>query len=137
MAKRAGVKAKAVASLAEADAIATIAVKDLKAARSFYERTMGLEVESTEEDQALEFRSGGSRLYVYVSQFAGTNRATTATWKVDDVDEVVRELKAKGIGFERYEMPDARHEGDVHVFGEARAAWFKDPDGNILAVFSR
>jgi hypothetical protein len=48
----------------------------------------------------------------------------------------VRALKGKGITFEHYEFPDVRHEGDVHVMGDMRAAWFKDPDGNILALVS-
>jgi hypothetical protein len=49
----------------------------------------------------------------------------------------VRTLKAKGVTFERYDMPNTRHEGDVHVAGDMRVAWFKDPDGNILSVASR
>ena len=53
-----------------------------------------------------------------------------------DLDRAVRDLKARGIAFERYEFPDVKHDGDVHVMGDTRAAWFKDPDGNILALVS-
>jgi hypothetical protein len=59
------------------------------------------------------------------------------TWSVDDVDAEVKELKKKGVAFEHYEMPGSTLEGDVHVFGDMRVAWFKDPDGNILNLINR
>jgi len=120
--------------LADNDAIATVAVKDLETARKFYANTLGLKEVANEGGEAIVFKSGKSTLNVYRSRYAGTNQATAMTWAVDDVDGTVRELKAKGIKLERYDMPDVKMEGDVHVFGETRAAWFKDPDGNILAV---
>jgi hypothetical protein len=74
---------------------------------------------------------------VYRSRFAGTNQATALTWAVDDVEEVVRTLKAKGVEFEHYDLPETRREGDLHISGEITVAWFKDPDGNILSVVNR
>jgi hypothetical protein len=60
------------------------------------------------------------------------------TWNVgDQVDSVVRDLKSKGVAFEHYELPMMKHEGDVHVAGGTRAAWFKDPDGNIHSLVNR
>lgn len=47
-----------------------------------------------------------------------------------------RELKDKGVAFEHYDFPGMVLEGDVHVMGELKAAWFKDPDGNILAIMN-
>ena len=121
--------------LKDHDAIATIAVKDLGRARKFYENTLGLEVESSEEMEVFTCKSGGSKLFVYESQYAGTNQATAATWVLgEDVQEVARALKAKGVAFEHYDFPDTTREGDVHVMGDVRAAWFKDPDGNILSI---
>ena len=122
--------------LGEKDAIATIAVKDLEAAKKFYEGTLGLKQVDAEGSEALTYQSGSSKVFVYKSRYAGTNQATAATWVVDDVDAVVKGLKAKGVTFERYDLPDMSHEGDVHVAGEMRAAWLKDPDGNILALVS-
>ncbi|MGH7726928.1 MAG: VOC family protein [Candidatus Eiseniibacteriota bacterium] len=114
---------------------ATIAVRDLSAARKFYEGTLGFRPVETEGDEGVIYGSGASKFFVYRSQFAGTNRATAATWMVgDEVDEIVRALKSKGVRFEHYDFPDARLEGDVHVMGDMRNAWFKDPDGNILSV---
>lgn len=123
--------------LKDADAIATLAVKDIATAKRFYGETLGLEVESSGQDQVLTFKSGRSKLLVYQSQFAGTNQATGCNWAVDDVDGEVAALKSKGVTFERYEIPGVKHEGDVHVFGDFRTAWFKDPDGNILSLVKR
>ena len=117
------------------DAVATIAVKDTKAARNFYEKTLGFKPERSEEG-VLVYGSGRSKLFVYQSDFAGTNKATAATWVLPDVDGTVRDLKTKGVRFEHYDMPGMTRKGDVHVAGEMKAAWFKDPDGNILAIVS-
>jgi len=119
------------------DAIATIAVKDIDAAKHFYAEVLGLQTEPSKEGEVLTFKSGKSKLLVYKSQFAGTNQATAATWTVDNVDSTVASLRAKGVAFEHYEFPGGKLEGDVHVFGPHRAAWLKDPDGNILSIVNR
>jgi catechol 2,3-dioxygenase-like lactoylglutathione lyase family enzyme len=122
--------------IGEHEAVATIAVKDTSAARKFYEGKLGLKPEDVRDEDVVTYGSGDSRIFVYKSQFAGTNKATSATWTVDDVDGLARELKSKGVPFERYDLPGMTHEGDVHVAGKMRAAWFKDPDGNILSIVS-
>lgn len=123
--------------LGDNDAMATIAVKNLKAARKFYEGKLGFKVVHTEGDQAVAYKSGSSQVLVYQSQFAGTNKATAATWMVGDVEGLVKDLKAKGVTFEHYDFPGMTRKGDVHVAGSLKNAWFKDPDGNILAVVSK
>lgn len=120
--------------LGDVDAIVTLAVQDLDAAKDFYEGTLGLQPVPSDEPEMLAYKSGNTPVMVYRSQYAGTNRATGATWVVDDVDEVVRGLQAKGVAFERYDLPETTHDGDVHVAGELRVAWLKDPDGNILSL---
>lgn len=120
--------------LGDTDAIATIPVKNLDAASKFYEGELGLQRGPSEEESVLTYKSGNSVILVYESQYAGTNQGTAVTWVVDDVDGLVHDLKAKGVTFERYEMPDVSMEGDVHVWGRRRNAWMKDPDGNILAI---
>ena len=137
MARRASAKAKAGATLGEIAPTATCAVKNLKKARKFYEETLGLKPASGENEEAVNYTTGDSQLLVYESRYAGTNKATAATWATDDVDGLVGVLKARGVSFERYDMPDVEHDGDIHVFGDFRAAWFKDPDGNIHAIISR
>ena len=122
--------------LGDYDAMATIAVKNLKAARKFYEGTLGFKAVHTEGEEAVTYKSGNSQLLVYHSQYAGTNKATAATWMVDDVEKLAKDLKAKGISFEHYDFPGMTRKGDVHLAGKLKNAWFKDPDGNIIALVS-
>jgi catechol 2,3-dioxygenase-like lactoylglutathione lyase family enzyme len=121
--------------LENTDAAANVAVRNLSAARKFYEGTLGLEKVDEEGDDVVVYRSGHSRIIVYRSQFAGTNRATNVTWSVgDDVEGLVSKLKSKGVAFEHYDLPDSQRKGDVHIGGRMKVAWFKDPDGNILCI---
>jgi catechol 2,3-dioxygenase-like lactoylglutathione lyase family enzyme len=123
--------------LVDKDVAANLAVKDLKAAKKFYEGTLGLKPVGREGDHLIAYRSGASTLLVYKSQYAGTNKATAVTWSVgDEVEEIVRGLKAKGVTFEHYELPGMTRKGDIHVADGMKAAWFKDPDGNILSIVS-
>ena len=71
---------------------------------------------------------------MYLSPGAGTSKASCAFWSVDDVEKEVDELKDRGVTFERYDIPGLSVEGEIATGGGAKAAWFKDPDGNILAL---
>jgi len=124
--------------LGNIDASANLAVRDLTAARNFYEGTLGLTEIDSMGDELIVYRSGNTTLNVYTSKQAGTNKATAVTWAVgDQVEDFVRALKAKGVAFEHYDMPDTTLEGDIHVAGDMKVAWFKDPDGNILNIVNR
>jgi catechol 2,3-dioxygenase-like lactoylglutathione lyase family enzyme len=127
--------------LGDKSAVATLAVKDMDAARRFYEETLGLPpIEgSTPDAGAIVYRSGGSAVLVYESRYAGTNQATAASWAVgDDFDALVAGLKDKGVSFEHYDdLPDTTREGDVHITGDFKSVWFKDPDGNILNLVNQ
>jgi catechol 2,3-dioxygenase-like lactoylglutathione lyase family enzyme len=121
--------------LAEKDAMATVAVKDLKAARKFYVGTLGLVPVGPEDAEVAVLRSGTSSIVVYQSEFAGTNKATSITWGVgEELERIVERLKQAGVAFEHYELPGADRKGDIHIFGGFQAAWFKDPEGNILHI---
>ena len=123
--------------LKDKDAHATVAVKDLDAARGFYGGTLGLEELGPQNSEVVTYRSGRSKLLVYRSDYAGTNQATAVNWAVgDDVAELARALAAKGVRFERYPSEEMTLEGDVHVMGDFRVAWFRDPDDNILSLVS-
>jgi catechol 2,3-dioxygenase-like lactoylglutathione lyase family enzyme len=123
--------------LGNKDAAANIAVKSLETARKFYESTLGLKQVGAEGNEVIVYRSGNARLLVYRSDYAGTNKATTATWTVgDDLENIASGLKAKGVKFEHYDMPGLTRNGDIHSAGKMRTAWFKDPDGNILCIVS-
>ena len=119
--------------LSDKDAVATVAVKSLESARKFYEQTLGL-TKVMENTEVLAFKSGRSTLFVYRSQFAGTNKATAVTWVTDEVEDVVKTLKSRGVSFEHYDLPGMTRQGDLHVAGTMKTAWFKDPDGNILSL---
>jgi catechol 2,3-dioxygenase-like lactoylglutathione lyase family enzyme len=127
--------------LGDKNAAATLPVKDMDAARDFYENTLGLtRIENGPEDpEGVLYRSGGSAVLVYRSSYAGTNQATAATWAVgDDFDSLVEGLRGKGVTFERYDdLPGTTREGDVHLMGDLKAVWFKDPDGNILNLVNQ
>ena len=121
--------------LGNRDAYANVAVKDLERARRFYEGTLGLEPVGRQGEHLVAYRSGASTLLVYKSQFAGTNKATAVTWNVgEELEAIVRTLKSKGVQFEHYDLPGMTRKGDVHAAGSMKAAWFKDPDGNILSL---
>lgn len=123
--------------LANLDATATVGVRDIAAAREFYGNVLGLEPVNDEGDSAemVLYRSGNTRVLVYRSAFAGTNQATAITWDVgDQLVDIVDALKAKGVRFEHYDMDGMRREGDIHITGQMKIVWLKDPDGNILNI---
>jgi catechol 2,3-dioxygenase-like lactoylglutathione lyase family enzyme len=122
--------------LGDNDVIATVAVKDLAVARKFYEGTLGLKVADDSGSEAITFASGNSKLMVYRSQYAGTNKATALNWNVggSSIDKTVAALGEKGVAFEHYDFPGSTRVGDVHIMGPMKSAWFKDPDGNIIAL---
>jgi len=124
--------------LGDIDAAANIAVKNLDAAKKFYEDTLGLKQVGAEGQELIVFRSGTSTIYIYESQYAVTTQATAITWMVgEDIENVIRRLKDKGVTFEHYDIPDMTRQGDVHVGGNMKVAWFKDLDGNLLNLASR
>jgi catechol 2,3-dioxygenase-like lactoylglutathione lyase family enzyme len=123
--------------LANNDAVAMIAVKDVAVAGKFYEEVLGLEKLDSPEEQVLLFRSGASMLNVYQSEYAGTNKATYVMWQVgSELEAIAARLKAKGVPFKHYDMPGLARDGDIHVGARMKVAWFTDPDGNILSIVS-
>ncbi len=88
-------------------------------------------------DDVLSFKTGGSTLVVYKSGSAGTNKANAVVWSVgSDFDTVIDELRGNGVTFEEYPDMGMEIRDGVHLAGDFKAAWFKDPDGNILHVNS-
>jgi catechol 2,3-dioxygenase-like lactoylglutathione lyase family enzyme len=123
--------------LADHDVAATLAVPEIGPARSFYEEALGLQP-VLEFPDAVVYTAGNSRLMVYRSDFAGTNRATGATWAVgDELEPIVQDLRTKGVAFEHYDLPGTTRDGDIHEMGGMRGVWFKDPDGNIIGLVNQ
>jgi catechol 2,3-dioxygenase-like lactoylglutathione lyase family enzyme len=119
--------------LSDNEAVATVAVKNLDHAKTFYEKTLGL-TKVMENEEVLAFKTGISTLFVYRSEYAGTNKATAVTWVTEEVEDLVKTLKGRGVSFEHYDLPNMTRQGDLHVAGAMKAAWFKDPDGNIFSL---
>jgi len=123
-------------SLIEAQVRATIAVTDMSTAREFYEGVLGLKPLDGDDgmDGVRIYRCAeNSLLQVYASEHAGGVTATAASWSTPDFEPVIEELRSRGVAFEPSEDPAADKDG-VHTFGEHKVAWFKDPDGNTIAV---
>ena len=116
---------------------AIVAVSDLDRARAFYQDTLGLDRAGGEGDDPLVFQTGDTSLVVYPSEFAGTNQANAVVWGVgDELEAIVADLRGKGVVFERYDFEGSTFRDGIHHMGDFRAAWFKDPDGNILHINS-
>jgi catechol 2,3-dioxygenase-like lactoylglutathione lyase family enzyme len=121
--------------LAKHRVITTIAVHDIQNALDFYGSILGLK--RVEENKAgYLFESGGGLIGLHQSPTAGSGQGTCAWWIVDDVDKIVKKLKSRGVTFEtNYDLPRTKRKGDIYLMSDTkRAAWFKDPDGNILGI---
>jgi catechol 2,3-dioxygenase-like lactoylglutathione lyase family enzyme len=117
---------------------AIVAASDMTKAKEFYEGALGLSGGPVTQDGGITYECGeGTLIHVYPSDQAGQSGATVAAWATQDVDGTVDELASKGVQFEQYDMdPIKTNEKGIAEFGGDRIAWFKDPDGNILAVGS-
>ena len=126
--------------LGGAGIVAIVPVSDVEAAIRFYGETLGLELQERRDDlpenREAEFRAGQGTLLVYESVGAGKSRHTIAGFRVDDLDEVVGRLRERGVEFEEYDLPQMKTEGGIAAVGDVRAAWCRDPDGNLLALES-
>ena len=112
-------------------------VSDLARAREFYEGTLGFKPsDPIGEDMVAYELGGGTGLMVYVSDHAGTNKATLAGFDVPNFDAMFAELSDRGVEFERFEDESGattNEEGIIDA-GDYRVAFFKDPDGNIFSI---
>ena len=120
---------------------AIVPVSDLDAAISFYEQSLGLTLAERREELAENpeayFTVGEADLVLYVSVGAGQSRHTLVGFQVDDIERTVKSLRDNGVTFEEYDLPGLKTEDGIAAMGDSKAAWFKDPDGNILAIESR
>ncbi len=113
---------------------AYIPAKDLARARQFYEQKVGLKpTQEINGGVAYEF-AGGTAAFLYPTANAGTSQASQAFWDVKDLEAEVAELKRRGVKFEEYDVPGMKTVNSIATGGGAKAAWFKDSEGNIMAV---
>ena len=109
---------------------------DVARARDFYEKKLGLKAKQEVAGGIVYEFAKGTAAFLYQTPNAGTSKASQAFWDVSDVERTVMALRERGVAFEKYEeLPGERScDGYVVEAGGAKAAWFKDPDGNILAI---
>ena len=115
---------------------AYIPVSNLSRARKFYEESLGLKPKEAYAGGVV-YECGGAEVFMYPTSNAGTSKASQAFWQVDDVEAEVAELKARGVKFEEYDMPGVTMKNSIATGGGAKTAWFKDTEGNIMAVSQR
>src|SRR5262245_29477983 len=114
---------------------AYIPAKDLARARAFYEGKLGFKPTEQLNGGVVYAFAHETACFLYPTPNAGTSKASQAFWEVDDIEREVKELKSRGVQFEHYDMPGmAADANDIVTAGGAKAAWFKDSEGNIMAV---
>ena len=113
---------------------AYLPAKDVNRARQFYEKKLGFKPKRETAGGVVYEFAGATACFLYPTPNAGTSRASQAFWQVEDVEREVAELKSKGVVFEEYDMPGLKTENGIATGGGAKAAWFKDTEGNILAI---
>ena len=120
--------------LRNAPVVPYIPASDIRRAREFYEQKVGL-VPKVENGDDVVYECGeGSWIYLYQSSGAGTSQASQAFWQVRDVEAEVKELQGRGVVFEEYDVPGMKTVNGIATGGGAKAAWFKDSEGNIMAI---
>ncbi len=120
--------------LADAMVAPTLPAVDLKRARRFYEATLGLKVIKEDPSPGIMVQCGnGTMLYIY-ERAATRADHTVAVFAVDDFDAEMLALQRKGVKFEEYNLPGLKTEHGVATVGGNKTAWFKDTEGNILAL---
>jgi catechol 2,3-dioxygenase-like lactoylglutathione lyase family enzyme len=119
---------------------AIVPVSDIEAAIEFYEARLGLRLDERRDDlptnREAHLSGASGNFLLYESVGAGKSRHTVAAFRVDDLDAVVPGLRNRGVVFEEYDLPDLKTVDGIASVGDVRAAWCKDPDGNILAFES-
>src|SRR6476620_8090885 len=112
---------------------AYIPARDLDRARQFYEGKLGLKAKEVMNGGVVYEFGEGTACFLYPTPNAGTSQTSQAFWSVRDVDSLIRELQQRGVVFDDYAMPGERSPAGAVIAGGAKAAWFKDSEGNILA----
>ena len=112
---------------------ATLAVSDMERAKAWYAEKLGLKPVA-EDMVGATYETGGTQFMLFPTSYAGTAKNTVMEWTVDDVAKTAEHLKDQGVVFDTFEMEGVTWEGDVALMGGRKGAWFKDSEGNILAI---
>jgi predicted enzyme related to lactoylglutathione lyase len=113
---------------------AYIPARDLERARQFYEGKLGFVPKQESNGGVVYEFAGGTACFLYPTPHAGTSQASQAFWDVADVDKEITELRDRGVVFEDFDLPGERSAAGAVTAGGAKAAWFRDSEGNIMAL---
>ena len=116
---------------------ATIPASDMDRATAWYREKLGLEPAETNPGGATYRCGAGTEFSLYPSQFAGTGQQTVMGWETSDIEADMADLREHGVTFEEYDMPQLKTENGVASIDGSRACWFKDSEGNTLALFEQ
>jgi catechol 2,3-dioxygenase-like lactoylglutathione lyase family enzyme len=120
--------------LAELPIHTALPVIDIDRAKRFYADKLGLVPEAELPDGLFYRCAAATRFLLYPSQEPSTGTHTQMTWNTDDIEAEVAALQARGVVFEEYNTPELKTVNGVATIAESKGAWFKDSEGNLLAL---
>ncbi len=124
-----------VTTLANALVCANVPTSDLQRARHFYEETLGLKAAISDERRGVYYQAGGGTMLNLYERQHTTAEHSVATFLVENLEDVMSDLRSRGVSFEEYDLPDLKTENGVYSDQTGfKVSWFKDPDGNILGI---
>ena len=121
-------------TLAQSQVTCMLPVKDMARARRFYEQQLGLEPQGLKPDGKFIYRCGGTEVALFPKPEGTKAEHTALSYKVGNIAAAIAELKKRGVVFDNYDLPGFKTVEHVCVLGSERAAWFRDPEGNILCL---
>ncbi len=113
---------------------AYLPAKDVGRARAFYEQRLGFKPKAENAGGVIYEFADHTGCFLYPTPNAGTSKASQAFWMVHDIEREVADLKARGVSFEEYDLPGLTFHDGIAEGAGGKAAWFKDSEGNILAL---
>jgi catechol 2,3-dioxygenase-like lactoylglutathione lyase family enzyme len=123
-----------IGTLAQATVSCILPVKDMPRARRFYEQSLGLEAVGAKADGKFVYRVGATELALFPRDEGTRATHTALSFRVADIGAAIRALEARGVVFADYDLPGLKTVEHVCVLGAEKAAWFNDPEGNILCL---
>jgi predicted enzyme related to lactoylglutathione lyase len=119
------------------ESAATLPAQDMARARKFYEQRLGLTPNEVGQDGGVFYKTGSSRFLVFPSMGKPSGDHTQLAIDVEDVVATVNELKKSGVKFEDYDFPSLKTQDGIADIGGSKGAWFKDSEGNLIAIGER
>lgn len=121
--------------LTDAPVAAVLPAEDIDRAKAFYTEKLGLKLKDENKERGeLYFDCGGGTMLLVYKRKRTTAEHTAAAFKVDNIEQTMEELRAKGVTFEEYDFPGLKTVNGIATVGDMKGAWFTDPEGNIVAV---